>query len=354
MNLDKLYCAVGLTVGLALSMAAAQAQDWPRLTNGKQVAECNAALSLALLSHKSASVLPWTHPYAIPDEFPSDLVLGPKSTSLTGGDVLEFDTDVFTQVPLPEYKPRSIYWQTDAVNGKRLVVEEVPLGWQGDMHRVRVVDQGMTAKDYLGKDLEERNARLGQPFSDGWRAPFVFRKKGDSALWMMYIAEPGGFSGNWKVFVPAGGTPKLACEIQFRPQVKRAVQLLPRPVQKLAALLDRTLGSGKGESFWQPTARVRASVQQTWANAALRPWVADNPYNTRDEVEENLLAWSQQDKKNARHYAAIRAQYAPAERALAQHYARKLRMPADEAASTAKTVLDTAFRMYFVINKEQY
>ena len=352
MNLDKLYC--GALAALALVSSNALAQDWPRLTNGKDLAECKAALRLAEQAHKSSSVLPWTHPDAIPDDFGSDLVLGPKSTSLTGGDVLEFDNEVFTQVPLPEYKPRSIYWQTQAVNGKRLVVEEVPLGWQGDMHRVRVVNQSMTSRDYLGTGLEERNARLAAPFSDGWRAPFVFRKPGDSALWMMYIAEPGSFSGNWKVYVPVAGEPRLACEIQFRPQVRHAVQLLPPPVRKLAALLDRTLGSGKGESFWQPTARVRASVQQAWANAALRPWVADNPYNTREEVEENLLTWSQEDKTNKKHYAAIQAQYAPAERALAQHYARRLRMPAEEAAATAKTVLDTAYRMYFVINKEQY
>jgi hypothetical protein len=352
MNLQKLYC--GALAALALVSTHAVAQEWPRLAGGKNVAECKAALQLAVLGHKSASVLPWTHPDAIPDDFSSDLVLGPKSTSLTGGDVPEFEPEVFTQVPLPEYKPRSIYWQTEAVDGKRLVVEEVPLGWRGDMHKVRVVDQAMTAKDYLGTDADERNARLGAPLSDGWRLPFIFRKDGDSALWLMYIAEPGSFSGNWKVYVPVVGVPRLACEIQFRPQVKQAVQLLPQPVQKLAALLERTLGKGKEESFWQPTTRVRASVQQAWANAALRPWVADNPYNTRAEVDENLLAWSQQDKTNRKLYAAIQAQYAPAERALAQHYARQLRMPADQAAAAAKAVLDTAFRMYFVINKEQY
>jgi hypothetical protein len=353
MNLDKLYYGTAATLALALASAGAAAQEWPRLENGKNVAECQAALQLAKLAHQSGSVLPWTHPDAIPDDFSSDLVLAPKSTSVTAGDVLEFDPEVFTQVPLPEYKPRSIYWQTAPANGKRLVVEEVPLGWQGDRHKVRMVDQAMSVKDYFGASLDERNARLGPPFSDGWRAPFIFSSE-SGGLWLMYIAEPGGFSGNWKVYLTASGQPKLACEVQFRPQVKRAEQLLPPALQKLAALLDRTLGSGKDDGPWQPTARVRASVQQAWTNAVLRPWVRETPYNTRTEVDDNLLEWSQQDKANRKLYAAILAQYDVAERALAQHYARQLRMPAEEAAQTAKTILDINFRMHFMINKENY
>lgn len=361
MNLDKLYCAIA--AALACGAADAAAPEWPRLSNGKNVPECAAALQLATLAHHSTSALPWLHPDAIPDDFSSELVLGPKTTSLSGGEVLEVDKEQFTQVPLPEYKPRSIYWQNAARHGKRLVVEEVPLGWQGDMHTVRLVDESLGVKDYFGASPEERNARLGAPFSGGWRAPFVFRNggggnggstPGDGSLWLMYIAEPGGFSGNWKVYLHDAAQPRLACEIQFRPQVGQAVQLLPPAVRHLAALLDRTLGTGKGESFWQPTARVRASVQQAWSNAVLRPWVAETPYNTRAEVDENLLAWSRQDKASGKIYAAILAHYGPAERALAQHYVRQLRMPADDAAATAKAVLDTAFRMHYAINKEQY
>lgn len=352
MELKNLYC--GILSGLALASANALAQDYPRLANGQELAECKAALHLATLAQLSTSVLPWTHPDAIPDDFGSDLVLGPKSTSVTNGEVLEFDAEVFTPVPLPEYKPRSIYWQTGEVRGKRLVVEESNQGWRGDMHRVRLVDPSLSVKDYFGASPEERDARLGQPFSEGWRAPFVFRNSGDSGLWMLYIAEPGGFSGNWKVYLPGTAAPKLACEIEFRPQVRDAALLVPQPVRQLAALLDRTLGSGKGEGFWQPTARVRANVQQAWANAALRPWVVEAPYNTREEVDEHLLEWSQGDKASGKLVAAIQAQYPLAERALAQHYARKLRMPPADAASTAKTVLDTAFRLHFVINKEDY
>lgn len=344
----------GILAGLVLASANALAQDWPRLANGTEIAECKAALRLARLAHESNSVLPWTHPDAIPDDFGSDLVLGPKSTSVSNGDVLEFDTEVFTPVPLPEYKPRSIYWQTAMVRGKRLVVEELNQGWRGDMHRVRMVDPSLSVKDYFGSSPEERDARLGKPFSDGWRAPFVFRNSGGNGFWMLYIAEPGGFSGNWKVFLPGAAEPKLACEIQFRPQVPDAALLLPQPVRRLAALLDRTLGSGKGEGFWQPTARVRANVQQAWANAVLRPWVAETPYNTRVEVDENLLAWSQRDQVSRKLFGAIQAQYGMAERALAQHYARQLRMPPADAAASAKSVLDTAFRMHYVINKVEY
>lgn len=331
---------------LLLAAAPACAQDWPRLVSGQDRPECKAAFRLAASAFKSSKPGLVPFPVELPPDFGGRLVLGPHGEDLSGGDALEADKSTFTKIPLPEHESRSIYWQTAAVAGRRMVVEEMPHGWRGDRYAVRVVDQAVRVEDYFGVPPERK---MPEPLTEGWRAPLVFQQAGASGLWLLYTGEPYDFSANWEVFLLHAAQSGPACVIQFRPQVEKASQLLPSEVQQLAASLDRTLGTGQDEGTLQPTARIRVNVQQSWANAALRPWAMDSPYNSRELVDDNLLKWSRKGPMARRVLNGIMAQYKPAERALAQYYARQLRMPAEEAASTARAVLDNAFRMHYVL-----
>jgi hypothetical protein len=66
------------------------------------------------------------------------------------------------------------------------------------------------------------------------------------------------------------------------PDVTHAVLLLPKPALRFATLLAEALGPGKDEGTLQPTARIAYQVEQTWANAAIRPWALKRElYNSR-------------------------------------------------------------------------
>jgi len=347
MKLQSIAC--GLLLGLALISANAAKGDWPRLVNGKNSAECKAAMRLAVWAHKSDNFTLWAPP-KIPDDFGHTMVVGPGGLDLSGGDALEVDHEIFTKIPLPEYSSRSIYWQDEPWHGERLVIEEIPHGWRGDAYDVRSIDRQTSVSDYFATRNERTLTKLPALISGGWRAPLVFKKDGGQSLWMIYVGEPYVFSPNWTVYVSDSIRPKLTCGIRFRPDVKNAPFLLPRPIQKLSILLDQTIGSGQDEGTLQPTAHLRINVQQAWANAALRPWAKMEPYNSREEVDVNLEAWSGQGLAYRNAYASIKEQYPLAERALAVYYTAKLHMPNVEAKSTAKTVLDSVFRIHYVFH----
>jgi hypothetical protein len=180
----------------------------------------------------------------------------------------------------------------------------------------------------------------------------VLQEKQSGQLWSIDVGQPYAFLGDWRIYVaePVGLT--WRCTVHFRPPVRTAVSLLPPPVRTLARLLDQTLGRGDNEGTLQPTARLRLAVEQTWANAALRPWALGEPYNTRAEVDAGLPAWSRHGATYRKAYQEIQSQYPRAEHALAVYYHRHFRRTAAEAQSLAAYVLDIALRAHYAFQSE--
>lgn len=348
--MKKKHLAACVLLQFTFSIACATDMAWPKLVNGKSLPECKTALRLAQSAYKSTAFHLW-EPQTLPEDLNDTLVVGPQGLDLSGGDALDVNLEVFTKVPLPEYAPRSIYWQTETNKGNRLVIEEMPHGWRGDAYAVRLVPSDLTTSDYFSTTNRQGGGGLTTLIDGGWRAPLVFQSKKSEKLWLVYVGEPYVFSPNWVVYLPIAGRLQEACNVQFRPNVKHATSLLPSPVRRLAALLDQSIGRGENEGTLQPTARVRIEVEQAWANAALRPWAMGEPYNSRGVVDSGLLEWAEQGKAYRAAYAEIQTQYKIAEKALATYYLNSLHMSTSESQSTAARVLDSVFRSHYVFHE---
>lgn len=346
----KKQTAAGVLLLVTFITSNAAGMDWPKLVNGKGRPECAIVLTLAQSAYKSTAFNLW-EPRALPENLSDTLVLGPQGLDLSGGDALEANLKVFTKVPLPEYAPRSIYWQTATTQSNRLVIEEIPHGWRGDAYAVRLVPTTLTTAEYFSTRNRKGSGGLTTLIDGAWRAPLVFESKDANKLWLVYVGEPYVFSPDWVVYLPIAGQLQEACKAQFRPSVNQATLLLPQPVQRFAALLDRSIGPGANEGTLQPTARIRVTVDQAWANAALRPWAMGAPYNSREQVDAGLSTWAEGGKTNRATHSEIRVRYKIAEKALATYYESRFNMSKSESQSTAKNVLDIALRTHYVFPK---
>jgi hypothetical protein len=124
---------------------------------------------------------------------------------------------------------------------------------------------------------------------------------------------------------------------------------MSRAVQRLANLLDSTLGSGDNEGTLHPTARIRLDVAEDWANASLRPWaLVDMPYNSREDVDGALKGWSLASTARSKIYGDIVEQMPQAEKALAKYYQKQFKLPPALAHQMGLYVTDFIYRDYFV------
>jgi hypothetical protein len=296
-------------------------------------------------------------PPVIPNGLGSVLILAPEALDISGGDALEADEDVFeklTKGEEGESSSGSIYWQKDAKNGFRLVVQESPFGWRGDMYSLFVIGEKVRP-DIFWTDITKNliNSEVVPIVADSWRPPLIFQVKHSAQTWVIDVNQPYNFLGDWQIYSSVPEGMKLQCTVQFHPNASNAIGLLPPAVRKLASLLDGTLGSGKDEGTLQQTARLRIDVEHTWANAAMRPWALREPYNTRKEVDVGLQKWSRNGGKHLQVYQAIKQQYPLAERSLAEYYQRNFHRTSMEAKSLAAYSLDIAFRSYYAFHSEE-
>ncbi len=190
----------------------------------------------------------------------------------------------------------------------------------------------------------------------------MLQTKGTETVWAIATQRVFKPLENWHIYAIGNAGMEQRCVIAFHPPVSDTLRLLPVPVQKFAALLDGTLGSGQDEGTLQETALIRDKVEETWANVALRPWAIANgekadkplsnqPYNDRIQVDAELKNWSLQADSFYRHYQKIISQYPKAERSLADYYQNQFGYNKNEAQMIAKQVTDFSFRNYFVFSK---
>ncbi|VTU42658.1 hypothetical protein H6P1_00604 (plasmid) [Variovorax sp. PBL-H6] len=182
--------------------------------------------------------------------------------------------------------------------------------------------------------------------------PLVFRHGASGALWLIDVGQPFVFLAAWSVYALERG-PSPSCRIDFRPaSAKDASALLPEPTAALVRLLDKAIGSGAGEGTQQPTAWIQVDVQHTLANAALRPWAVQQPFNSRSEVDSGLAEWAGKDTYNRQLFQAFGMKYPAAERALAAHYRHRFHLGRSQSKRMAAYSLDVAFRSHFTFPKE--
>ena len=324
----------------------------PTLSGNASAQECVDAFRLARTMFDSASTRLYAPLKGI-DGLASELVLGASALDISGGDELEADSAAFDKLPQPEFQTRSVYWQRTAQDGVRIAVHERPVGWRGDMYSLYILPSGLDKNAFLAEVGDEsappKHTAL---ISDSWRPPLVFQTKSNHSVWFIDVGPPYVALGSWNVYRPDSGHLEPVCTIQFRSPGPDVLSALPEPVASLARLVDETLGPGLNEGTLQPTARLRVDALHVWANVAQRPWAVSEAdvYNSREEVDAGLKAWSSGGDSYLHAYKEIVAAYPIALRALSAYYEKTFSLRTEKAQRLAEYVLDIALRANYTFS----
>ena len=320
----------------------AEASQWPQLKQGKGEPLCTRAMELARLSFESKE--PYIHEGV-------DLPSQSDSAYL-------FDSD-------PQGEIRSLYGEKlslkdggvlypfdDPVSGRRLVLQIKSHSWRGDRYWLFSVDKSVSSTELLSAaSADFKSLGTSYTVSESWLPPLILWERATThQVWTVDPGHPADFLGKWIVYALEAKGLRSICEVHFKPNVRRAEDMLPSEVKILAVLLDQTLGPGLDEGTLQPTARLRVEMGHVWANAALRPWALATPYNDRTTVDIGLRAWAWGNPHRKQLHKRIMAQYPLAEQALARHYKNRLGYSPRKADLQAAIVLDGAFRNQFTFS----
>ena len=344
------FLIIFLVITALFQPAQAKPTDWPKLVGGEDRIECKEAFDIAKTLFHSDAFYHYASPI-LPETITSSLVLKPEKLEISGGDALIADSSVFEIIPNPEeIFSRSIYWQRKPAHGLRFVMVEFYYNWRGDQYSLFAVDTTVTP-DQFTKAYKKQ--AIDPLVKRNWRPPLIFRKNNDKQLWAISIHTPYlSFLTNWSIYSIDTDGMQERCLIQFRPEVENAIDLLPKPVRKLAILLDGTLGDGRNEGSLRPTAELRREIETVWANTILRPWrMSKEPYNTREQVDGALLKWARTAPSFNTLHQQIQQQYPKAENALTSYYQTHFNKTEEEAKNMAKELLDIAFRSHYVFSK---
>ena len=345
--------ALALLSVLLPQTALASEQAWPRLDDGyPRSGICVAALEIANSAYRSDSFYLYAPP-TVAKESGVVLALQPSAVDISGGDALIADQAVFQKI-VKQQGARNIYWQTKAQYGLRYVMNEEPLGWQGDRYTLYALKDDVTPDQFIeGIHIDAVEQAFDPLIAEGWRPPLLLQDQRTGDVWAIDVGAPYVFLSDWGIYSVGQDGAKLRCVIHFHPKAKTATALLPRSVQVLARDLDATLGSGADEGTLHPTARIQVEASHMWANVALRPWAAlmGKPYNSREQVDAELRAYRGKGASFRKLYSDINAAYPRAALALTRYYQVKLGKDIGEARALAKHVLGIAFRIYFVFPK---
>ncbi len=269
---------------------------------------------------------------------------------------IEFDPTFFV---MKEHVGSSTYafLQKQSLSGLRFVVKETPFNWQGDnfdVLTVKLADPPEKIFEMLSQlDTEHPpDSVYVYPYRVMWQRPWlVLSQKKDHVLYID-TQHPAEFMANWDVYAAnKKGILECVCKIAFRPDVKKAFDLLPDgPLLALAQLLDKKVigyPAPGSEGTMNQTPRLRNTVANKWADLILRPWAVDTPADSRAAVEDTLKKWSQASKANAAQYRQLKALYPQAQAVLAAHYEKNLGRSHKDALALAAQNMDLALRTNF-------
>ncbi|MFZ6862820.1 hypothetical protein ACO0K7_09305 [Undibacterium sp. Ji67W] len=338
----------------SLGSLAALCHATPTLYGDTKAPECIAAYQLARTAFESNVSRMYVFP-EIPNNFGSELVLGTRSLDISGGDALKVEEDAFENLP---HSPRSIFWDRLAKHGKRIVVEVDSRAWRGDTYSLYLIAPNLGKEEFLNSDgqnyeITDQTSILAK----SWRPPAIFRQKVGSSLWFILMGEPFEVLSDWTVYLPTNQGFKKGCRVGFRSGQEGTAESLPKSVQRLVKLLDDAVGSGNNEGTLQSTARIRSNIRHIWANAAIRPWALSDKdrYNSKQEVDDGLEAWSKLGPSYRKTYQQISGVYPIAERELSAYYVKNFQLQEKDARILASWVLEIIYCANFTFtNGQQY
>ena len=301
-------------------LASVALAGWGATVQGSE-ASCEQARQLAEAVYASSAPRLYA-PQSLPEPFAERWQLGALQTDISAGAPL-YHGDAFERAP----DALGRYRYVAHLDGRQLIVEQRPRGWQGDVYSDLL--RGANTPDTL-------------LLEDSWRPPLVFAD--DHGMWLVTQGEPYQVLSPWRVFSASGAQP--ACVLGFRAHAGP----LPAAVDRLTALLDEALGPGLNEGTLQPTARIRLAAAHLLGNLAQRPWALDaaTAYNSRATVDAALREWADQAPEHRVLLDKLDAHYRPAEQALADYYQRVFGAPDDAARAMAAWALDLLYRVWFV------
>ena len=311
--------------------------------------ECIDAMKLANAMYASAAPRLFA-PLEIPKGMQSRLILGASELDISGGEALENGPE-FDKLP---QESGAIYWAATVSEGRRIVVKDQRMGWQGDVYDLYLLEPGVQQAGFLANIRKNPDNHAYKPVIEmAWRPPLVFQSIRQGTKWFIDVGHPADILGNWKVYTAQAGRP--VCSITFHADGATPAELLPQAVANLARKLDEVLGPGNDEGTLQPTARIRLGAQHLMANAALRPWALSeaDAYNSRREVDSGLVEWAKGNHARSRLYEEIRKAYPAAEKSLAAYYATAYGLQGQKSEEVAKWALDLMFRSYFVFSRQE-
>ena len=326
--------------------------NYPKLTN--VTSECSEALEFARNSFQSTKFDFTIFPSEIIKNSSSGIVLSSIADDISNGNGLA-NKNIFKKVSLEKSDDNNndnIYWQINAINNHRLVVTEQTIGWRGDMYSVLDIDASISIEDFISEFSKNDNFKNSTVItSNSWKPPLILKSQ-NSSLWLIKIPVFFDSFENWEIFAFTTSGVKKECDVIFKPDVKNNIELLPKSVQDLALLLDKTMGSGKDEGTLQPTAQLRAQIKLLSANISLRPWVLfDEPYNSRKEVDDGLENWSNTSIINHKLYDQIKKQYPIAEKSLSDYYQEHFNVSTVKADTLSKYMIDIFLRSHYSFHK---
>ena len=350
-DVSKKKWLAGVWGFLGLSLSYAVTPEWPKLLGGKNVPECTTALHYAQAAYQSK--VPRIADYR---EGPADLdsALAPvddrtifTQVDSSSFDVIDQEKWGSTRGVDPQRRTYTVFWQTNTNTRTRLVFT-VSFLHGAEVYGVDLIPASWSPAQY-DEVAQHRTSgdKIGQAVPGSYLQHLVFQRKDNAALWLIHVGETYDFLPNWRVYVGVADRYQETCQIQFRPPANHASLLLPPAVQQLDRLMLRSMGERPWGRDGTPSGYPEISGNIAWANAALRPWAMGTLWQTREEVDAGLLAWSKQGPAYQAEYSALMTQYVIAEKALAGYYKKRFHMPPDQAQVTAKDALDVAFRSHY-------
>ncbi|MEO7505521.1 MAG: hypothetical protein ABIT69_10105 [Sphingomicrobium sp.] len=326
---------------LTLTALAARAEAAPVLSGSAGDARCAEALDLGRAAfNATGDTLLW--PIAKPANPDIRIAIAQNGLDISAGHGVDADPALFDTVSREPTK--IVFVQRRATGGGRMILVETGYGWRGDFYEVLLAEPAETAEQAITR---LRQSPGTSAIDAGLTPPLIFHSRRANAMWLIDRGQRFEPLHEWTVMVPTGGKLARLCQIRFG--TSDGLALLPRPVRRLAALLDEALGPGADEGTLQQTARRRIMVAQGWANAASRPWaVTGNPYaQSVATIDQGLASWSRHNIKRTQVVTSIHALRRPAERALGDYLARRFSGRAGAPRSDAHAIIERMSRSYF-------
>jgi hypothetical protein len=345
-----------LALLLLLSHAAVAGEmAWPRLDEGDtRNGVCGEALALASSLYQSDNF----YLYALPElrfaNVTSTFALRQGEQDISGGDALVEDQSVFQKIPKPpgdQPSPRSVYWQIKPDRGLRYVMSEEAFGWRGDQYTLFAINENMTPSQFFEAYNSDISKRTLLPIIDRtWRPPLMMREIGNGELWAIDVGPPAAVAfGDWKVYSIGADGAKQRCTLRFHGENGLGPALLPKPVQRLAELLARSLDDKDDVGTMHFVTSLRQYVRYLWTNIALRPqaFVKEEPYVSRATADTEIGKWAEGTSRFRKLRKEIIAQFPGAQKSLAVYYKDRFKKTDEKADEMAQQALDIVFRSYF-------